>query len=239
MSQTTLSRTVNAVEDIRVGLNNSSITRLLSIGTNWNYLRVGIRASIDPAIYNTNNLGKNIFVGVCSGTSNGWNNGSATTTHAVGLLAPAIGNASNAPASVSSGGITGFAFYNGSGAKRIGTTITESAVALINTVYLEANSDYRAGMWLVDIEKKTSPTAWNIKSFQMTSLSATPHLTKESFLGYMGTPFASLSLGNYQTSATSTLAVDEATNGYLDSVNIFSDMNGAVEISDVAVARFS
>lgn len=239
MSQTTLSRTVSTVDDIRVGLNNSSITRLLSVGTTWNYLRVGIRASIDPAIYNTNNLGKSIFLGVCSGTSNGWNNGVATTTHAVGLLAPAIGNASNAPASSTSGGVNGFVFYNTSGAKRVGTTITESGVVLINTTFLHANSDYRAGMWLVDIEKKTSPTAWNIKSFQMTSLTATPHLTKESFLSYMSTPYASLSLGNYGTSATSTLAVDEATNGYLDSVNVFSDMNGNVEISDVAVARFS
>lgn len=239
MSQTTLLRTISTVDDIRVGLNNSSICRLLSIGTNWTYLRVGIRVSIDPAVYNTNNLGKNIFIGVCSGTSNPWNNGVATTTHAVGALAPAIGNAGNAPASYSDGfGGTGFVFYNVKGAKRVGTTITESSGALLNPAYIQAiSNDYRAALWFVDIEKKTSPTDWNIKSFMLTTVGTT-HVTKSTFETYMATPFAGLSLGGHSPSSTVTLAVDEATNGYLDSVNVFSDMNGNVEISDIAAARF-
>lgn len=238
MANVTLLRTISTVDDIRVGLNNGTLTRTMSIGTSWNYLRVGIRVSIDPTVYGTPNLGKNIFIGVCSGATYGWNNGSATTTHAVGALSPSTGNSSNAPASSTSGGVNGFIFYNPKGAKRVGTTVTESSGVLIGTVYLQANSDYRAGMWFVDIEKKTSPTDWNIKSWMLANLPTT-HNTKSDFTNYMVVPFASLSLSGYSASTTVTLPVDEATNGYLDTVNVFSDMTGNLEISDIAVAKFS
>lgn len=237
MSQTTLLRTISAVDDIRVGLNNGTLTRLLSIGTTWNYLRVGIRASFETSVYN-NVLGKTVFLGVCSGTSNGWNNGATTTTHAVGVVGPSTPYLGSYPISYTNGGIQGIGFYAPKGAKRVGTTVTESSTAA-GTFYFNAHSDYRSQMWFVDIEKKTSPTAWNIKSWGSSDPNVA-HTTKTTFINYMTTPYASLSLTGYTGGSTSPLTVDEATDGYLNAVNVFSEItSGNFEISDIAVARFS
>ena len=46
MATKTLLRTISGIDDVRAALNNSTMRRLLSIGTDWTKVRVGIRFSV-------------------------------------------------------------------------------------------------------------------------------------------------------------------------------------------------
>lgn len=227
--------------EIRVALYNGSLTRGLTIGQTWNYLRVGVRLAVDPDYYIGGIFaGRQIFIGVCSDTSSPWNNGATTTTHAVGVLAPSAAQVLLSEPTTGTQG-AGSAYWNFKGpiaAKRIGTAVTESATSFFTDFPIHARTDFRTSMIFVDIEKQSSPTDWNIKLIGQTSLPYETHYRKQDFINYMTTPYASFSITGYSKDVR-TLPVDEDTYGPLNAVNVFCDCPGYFEIADVAVARFS
>jgi len=230
MATTTLLRTISGVDDIRAGINSASLRRLLSIGSTWNQIRVGLRWCMQPG--GTNLQGKRIFIGVCSGTANPWNNGSALTTHAVGWVSPTQGgypyHGGTAPNNYyDTGG------YNRAG-KRVGTTDTYSAGYLGQPSWWPATTDNRAIMHFITITKGSPNFTLSTWSYQ--NPTGVVHITKEEFLEYVVLPAPSRS--GYQT-GTTTLAVDEAAHGYLDTVNVAFEGGINMEVCDLAVVRFA
>jgi len=230
MPTTTLLRTISGVDDIRAGVSSATLRRLLSIGSNWNQLRVGLRWCMQPggAVIQ----GKRIFIGVCSGTAQPFNNGSAPTTHAVGWLSPLH---SSYPLH---GGTAPDTYYETGGfnraVKRVGTTLTQSSAYVGTPSWWPATTDHRAIMQFVTITKG-SPN-FTVASWAHHGPTGVVHITKEVFIEYVVLPSPTRS--SYQ-SASSTVPVNEANDGALDTVNVAFEGSNNMEVCDLAVVRFS
>ena len=85
MATKTILRSVGGVNDVRAALSNSTLRRLLSIGSNWTKLRVGVRMSILDSGGNITGSPR-FVIGLCASSGNPVNNGSATTGHFVGEI---------------------------------------------------------------------------------------------------------------------------------------------------------
>jgi hypothetical protein len=166
-----------------------------------------------------------LFLGLCSGTSNQF--GDSTTTHAVGIVTTGSWQFQTT-------------FYNATSpapAKRVGTTTTTGTVLAANAAIgcTAAATTADRGMWFVDIIKG-SPNY----SFQLfaPSNAVAGDQSAATFLTNMEatTP----SIVGYSFSAAQTLAVNEGTDGTLDSINISWDhTTPVIEICDIAVARIA
>lgn len=230
MATTTLLRTISGVDDIRAGINSASLRRLLSIGSTWNQIRIGLRWCMEPG--GTNIQYKRIFIGLCSGTANPWNNGSALTTHAVGWLCPI---ASSYP--LHTGTAPEFSYNTGGqakAAKRVGTTENLSSGVISQPSWWPATTDHRAIMHFVTITKG-SPN-FTVATWSYQNSTGFVHITKEEFMQYVVIPTPTRS--GYQSSST-TLAVDEAAHGYLDTVNVAFEGAINMEVCDLAIVRFA
>ena len=225
MANTIISRTISGSPDHAIRMLNGQFARTLSIGTSWTTIRVGVR-------WHMENTGADITgtpllaVGLCAGTTNIL--GDATTDHWVGGITQAASFTNNAGD-----------FYFGTPlfkpAKKVNTTLTTGTSfgnGVITTPVTIAN---RIPMF-IDITKG-SPN-FSLRQFILTSGTELGDVTPSEFLGLMesSTPVRT----GYTFHAAQTIAVDEGTDGFLDSVNIYWDRAAAaVEISDIAVARFA
>jgi hypothetical protein len=83
MATKTLHRIINGQNDVAAVLSNSSLCRLMSIGSNWQRIRVALRLRVTDS--GANVQASPVFVvGVCAGTSHPFNNGAASTQHFFG-----------------------------------------------------------------------------------------------------------------------------------------------------------
>ncbi|MCL4179175.1 MAG: hypothetical protein KJ072_15715 [Verrucomicrobia bacterium] len=235
MATKTLLRTISGIDDVRAALNNSTMRRLLSIGTDWTKVRVGIRFSVADT---GADLGSTPFLamGLCSGTANPVNNGSASTDHFVGMRtvdATWGRSAATPPYWICS-------TYAVLVSKRIGTTWTNTGGTnnFWYAWYVSAGTSYRQFFFL-DITKGSPNFTLRATGRSGVHQNPTFDCSKEYFLERMTQPTPSYE-NDHSQGGDNTLAVSEATNGYLNAVNIAWDRtNPKWEISDVAVARFA
>lgn len=217
-------RTISAATETAIQMANSQWARTLTIGTTWNVLRVGVRmhmATIGANLTGTPRL----FIGMCSGTANIF--GDATTTHAVGMLTNTATWLDNA-----GGGYYDTSFF--SPAKRVAAVIS-TGTSFGQTLIAAPATAANRNLFFIDITKG-SPN-FSFRHFGQAT-GVTTDVSAATFLTQMeaSTP----SLANHTYSSSQTLAVDEATDGFLDSVCIaFDRVSTPIEICDVAVTRFS
>jgi hypothetical protein len=223
MASTIVTRTISAAQENAISMANSQWARTLSIGTTWNVLRVGLRLHMGTTGANITGTPR-FFVGLSSGTSNIF--GDATTTHAVGMVTTIatwqdLGNGYYDPT-----------FF--SPAKRVNTTLTTGTTFGQSVIPAPASNANRT-LCFIDITKG-SPN-FSFKHFCQ-STGTTTDVSKATFLAQMEASTPSLAQHAYY--GPQTLAVDEATNGFLDSVCVAWDRAAAaIEICDIAVTRFS
>ena len=163
--------------------------------------------------------------GLCSGTTNIF--GDATVTHFVGAR---------------SSGLWSFqtTFYNNTSfqpAKKVGSTLTTGTTFVQNAAVQvgAASNTADRGCMFVDITKGSpnySLTLTYLNNTNSTDISAA------TFLQQM--EVASPVLTNHATSAAQTIAVNEGTDGVLDSINFsWNRTTPFIEICDIAVARLA
>jgi hypothetical protein len=206
---------------------NSCFARPLDIGVSWNKIRVALRFSMtDPG---ASIGGLSFGVGLCDGQTNIL--GDATTDHFVGALVNANTWTRGAGPPVT--------FYpaNVLGAKRVSTTLTTTTTMhtpASGMIAADPATGYRV-LFFVDITKgspnftiggfvhqSASPSDVSYDTFRLQAEAASPSLT------------------DHLAMVDRTIAVDEATDGFLDSVNIWwSSSAGLIEISDTAIVRLS
>lgn len=223
-------RTISSETDNRIVLQNSNFARLVPIGTSWNSVRVAIR-------YAGNNTGANIAgtprlaVGLCAGTSNIFLD--ASTTHWVGALT----NLATWTWHAASGGNMAYYGANWAAAKKIGSTITIGGTMSTCSITADATTTTRRFMF-VDIIKG-SPN-YTINGFYPAgvNVAAAPDVLYTDWLSQFDV--ASPSFTNHTYNSGTTLAVDEATDGTLNAVNVaWNQLTPTIEICDVAVLRLS
>lgn len=212
-------------DDRRLVLSNARAARTFDIGTSWTSLMLGVRMSINGS--SANIASANMVFGACSGVANVY--GDQTPKHIVGLKV-----------------------NNGGSAWTFGSHFwAPSAKALVNvsgvdTLYgTPSGSNYTSDVTLrvghfVKIDKGSPnfTVTWAGCTF-----SAATDLTLNQFQSLMETAIANFSTvkGNYgQQGTVSTVAVNEGTNGSLDSCCFYwSNVGETLEISDVAYARLA
>jgi len=226
MATKTLLTTWADGDDMTAALMNSSLRRLMSIGSTWNHIRIAVRTHISDSGGNIISTPR-FVVGVCAGTTNPWNNGSATTTHFVG-------STSNISFWTYQSAEFGYRTQTGTeyaACKRVGTTFTVGThfTSTIIRQYWNART-----LFFVDIVKG-SPD-FSIRSFW--NQSSTSDINYSTFISTCKviTP----SLTGYVLSNYVTLAVDEGVDGILDTANVAWDRTDPpIKVSDIAIVRFT
>ncbi len=232
MASSTKLRTFSAVDDVRIKLTNSNFVRpwSSSIGTNWTKIRVAARISIEDSGASIVSTPRFAF-GICSGTSNIFMD--ATTVHWCGVCSDGsvISRTAGPPAYYSGGNI-----YRA--AKRIGSTLT-------------IGSDITGGY--TDVGLAVDCTTQNRQVICLDITKGNPDFTIGGIMKYPNTA-ADISLAAYLSGisvatpgftnhtqfAGVTLAIDEATYGYFNAVNIAWDRSSpAIEISDLNVVKLA
>lgn len=225
-------RTISSVADPRIVLSNSNWARkwAASVGTSWSHLRLGIRISMQDFGANLTSQPRFAF-GMSSGTTNLYQD--ATTTHWLGALSQASSWVrSTGPVKYDlNDGVTN-PFYL---SKRVGSTLTQGAFITGGDCYLvDASVGTRSCLFL-DVTKGSPNFTCNVlqpNSSSPSDVSLNDFLTQIA----LSTP----SLSGHTSGSGVTLAVDEATNGYFDSMNIAWDRTSpGIEISDMAVVKLA
>jgi hypothetical protein len=213
-------RTISSVTETTIQMVNNTFARLVSIGTSWNTIRLGLRMHM--ADTGADLTGTPTFaMGFCAGTASQF--GDATTTHFVGLKT----NAATWNRSAN--------FYNNATAvptKRVGSTTT-TGTSLLNLV-IPNGLGTGQGRYIFFVDLIKGSPNYTIKLFcDQTGTSGDQ--SAATFLAKM--ELVTPSLSGYTYSSGQTIAVNESTNGTLDCVNVSWDRTTPViEICDMAVA---
>jgi len=224
------SRTVSSVVEERASLANSHFARPHGVAT-WNKLRIALRLSstdTGAVIGGT----PEFAVGLCAGTTNIY--GDATTDHFAGLHTHG--------SQFDRGTVGGVPYYASTGStvrpikKVVSTVTTGTDIAVTAVVVLgDAASAFHRVLLFVDITKGSPNYTFSLFWFTAGGLvdaSASDFAIQAAS--------ASPTFSQHQMSTGQTLAVDEATNGTLNCVNLLWDKaTPQIEISDLAVVRLS
>jgi hypothetical protein len=222
MASVIKTRTISLATETAIQLSNSQFARTLSIGSAWTTIRVGLRLHMDTTGGNLPGV-PILFFGLCSGTTDIF--GDASVTHCVGAI------------SDDTWLVAGNVYYASSMLKpacKYGTTLTKGTSFGQSAIPSTITAASRV-CWFVDITKG-SPN-FSLKVFtQHTATIA--DISVATFLQQMEA--ATPALAQHQYIGPQTVAVDEATYGYFDSVNVaWNQTTPVVEICDLAVARLA
>jgi len=221
-------RTFSSVVDNRIQLSNSNFARLWSsdLGTSWTTLRLACRISMTLTGADLTSTPRFSY-GVCSGTSNIYMD--ATTTHWYGLL-----SIESAWYYYTNGYAFGYGGTHPQPTKRITTTNTSGSSWNVTPRAVNSTTENRSVLFL-DITKG-SPN-FTGKIFCRNG-DTTGDVTLATYLAQA--VLSSPTVTNHTMSSDVTLAIDEATNGYFNAVNIAWNRSDALmEISDIAVVRLA
>lgn len=226
-------RTISSVVDKRIQLSNSNFARLWSstLGTSWTKIRLACRFSITDSGGNITGDPRWAF-GIQSGTNLFMSAGGPT--HWCGFLSD------NASWGRSTSG--GFVVYTidvatgGAPAKKINTTVTAGgAFGTIAPIITEAGQAFRS-VFLLDITKG-SPN-FTFANIRVRSNSTVSDVDLTTFLTEI--EVASPTFANHGSNGSSTVAIDEGTNGSFNAVGIAWNKSAAmIELSDLAVVKLS
>lgn len=223
--------------DKYITLPNAEYVRPLSIGSNWNRLRIGVLMAMTPNA-TSNILSCNFVMGVCSGATNPY--GASSTTYFIGS-----GMTGSATMTYNAG-TAGASYYTGSTTSwvsRIGTTLTTGGALTFLAVTTSGVYTQRRCAQYVDITKY-SPSAANIAVTQWTETGAgTAHtqydVTYPAFLYALeqaGTPV--INGTNMNSNGTNGPFVEAS--GPLDTVDVYWNKDAFPwEVYGIAVYRFN
>lgn len=237
MSTTLQSRTISSVVDNRLVLNASEARRVLTMGTDWTKLRIGMRYTLNAS--NVAVLGTaSLSIGLCTGTTDGFSR--PLSTHAVGVMM--LSQQLN-PVAVT----PHYHVANIAGAfvcaKRIGAVVTSgSAVSSTAPMFVNEILTNRS-CFFVEITKGSPNFTFQFGA-PTTQAAVQTDITITKFLEQMETPQWSAVglaswLAGYTTGTAQTLAVDQVTNGNLTTLVVHHNIAGSIEISDVRVSRLA
>lgn len=222
-------RTVLSVTDKRIVLGAEQLGRTISIGTNWNKIRIGMRCSTTY----TSTSPLPLLFGLCSGTTA--MAGDATPEHFVGVRFDVAGwGVTN---------YTGFLSAYGWACKIVDGTATQTGND--STGAWMAKTANCTGALMLEITKG-SPNFTISKIRSIGTTSGTPTYSSEditqalfeqAMLSAASPPSIAGHIGQW---ASNTIAVNEATDGYLDTINIkWGDPVATLDINEIAWARLS
>jgi len=219
-----IERTGNGETEKRLSLNAEQIGRSISIGSQWQKIRIGVRWS---CTLTTNYVSSPaLYLGMCSGTTNMI--GDTTPQHFVGwhMKPDSTVSASNTNYISIPGGTSNSMLVNVGGVK---------TVAGFNVNPLNVGRVSRGGAAIMVLEiTKGSP------NFLLSNWSSSGYLsTPSDFLTVMQAVAVPTSIMSARISGEA-MAVDEATNGYLDTINFaWQGVQGDFELSDIAYTRLA
>jgi len=226
------SRTYSSVIDERIALSNSHFARPHGVGT-WNKLRIALRVSMTDTGAGLTSL-PDFSVGLCAGTTNIYKD--ATTDHFVGVRTEAT-----------SWTRSGTSYYSASGGgtslrsiKRVGSTITSGgAIGSSYAFNCNNNAASAALRWLYFVDITKGSPNYTLDVFVNGAVSAVD-ISAADFLLYAPNASPTVSGHSFAGGTPSTVAVDEATNGTLNCVNLHWDqVDPKIELSDIAIVRLS
>jgi hypothetical protein len=228
MSVIITGRRISGLADQRASLGNDQIIRQIQTGS-WNKIRVGMRmcVTVQSAISGTPKL----YIGVSNNSNAAGNNGagSRVVNHFVGALST---TASWAFTPTSPGYYT-VAFTS---VRRITATDTTSGSG---TILVTADPTSARCFVAVDIDKTNSAAVSIDMIGPSNSVSGIPDISLPTFISQLKTDAVILD-GYIKNSLTTTLSINEGTNGALNSVNIsWMKTLERLEFSDVSYHIFS
>lgn len=227
MASTIFERTISGTPDKRILMQNSQFARSLIVGSSWNEIRVGIRASQRDSGANITGTPR-FAVGLSAGTANIF--GDATTDHWVGVLSTA---ATWTRANL------GADFYYGDivarPAKRVAAVTTTGTQFTGAGVYTMADApDGNRWCYFVHITKGSPNFSIRLLSWDNVFID----ISQATFKAQLETPTPVVSQHTWHTAQT--IAVNEAVDGFLNAVNIAWDRSSPeIEISDIGVVKFA
>lgn len=223
------SRTYSSIVDNRIALSNSNFARPHGVGS-WSKLRVALRISGTDS--GASLTAPEFAFGLCAGTTNIYKDG--TTDHFAGMR-----TTGNWTRTTNSGILN---YQTGGGIwqpfKRIGTTTTTSTNLAGAGIIVSANAATVATRYLLFLDILKGSPNYTFSLFDPNGGNFAADATASDFLtqAVLTTP----SFSGHVVNASATLAVDEATNGTLNCVNLYWDqIDPKIELSDLAIVRLS
>lgn len=216
-------RTISGSPEAAAQLSGGSFARKISLPVGWSKVRVGIRlhlTSTGAALTGSNS----VAIGLCSGLTNTF--GDVTTTHWAGLYSDDVNFFTTDRYA--------WATYP---SKKVGTTITKGTRS--TDVYIgagAASASADIALFFVDITKGSPNYTFNL--FLHSANSTPGNFTNADFLSFMQQ--ATPSNTGYTYTSNVTVAVDEATDGVFDSINLYwSTTQIAMEVCDVGLVQLA
>lgn len=241
---TIVERTILGETDKRIVLTREQMGRTISVGSNWNAIRIGFRHSL--TINNANGVvAPGIWAfGLCSGTEKMMQDD--TTKHFVGIItsgedyyASNFSSANNIRV-----GSSYSTAYNIS--KKVNLIYTNAVInhgdsgSYSSSYNFLTSSTNTIGMgaWIFEI-RKGNPN-WNFKVYSPSwrySSNNNGNVDYNKFINAINNTNINTSNYYFYYTATATLPVDEIADGYLDTINIaWQSVTESLEVSDVAYA---
>lgn len=245
MASTIVSRTVGVTPDQRISLNSSTGARIIAIGTSWTRLRLGFRFSVTDSGASLAGVDNALYVGVMAGPNAGATNGpnSGVCPHFFGATTNSLSTFTRnvGPPIRYSAAMVG---------SRIIAGVETLTAQLAPTKSVSAQPADNVTILIVDI-LKGSPNFTITVTSSLTPLTNTTQAQLLESMAFSGAMTASstttkaagwlnrtLGVGNYTSSNSTTLAINEAVDGFFDSV-VLSWNKATInwEFSDVVVAK--
>jgi hypothetical protein len=239
------SRTFNLIGDKYLSLANEEYLRQLSIGSNWNKLRLGAMVALAPN--GTSNLvGCSLMLGLCSAATpfaNTTGYAAASTGNFLGIDVVTDNGGGTGPGTFTYNAGTGNPFFSCvfSGARRrVATTSTFAVTNSYSPAIAQTNGSLqRRSVLLLEITKG-SPN-YSLKIFTNNAAQAEMDFTTAHFLDGLeqsGTPIIN-GQTMVQNSGLVTIACSEST-GVFDTVNLFWNKSAfPIEVYALAAFRMS
>jgi hypothetical protein len=226
MSKIITGRVLNGVRTPMLAISADQIGRTIQIGNNWQRLAIGIRVGL---VGSSTLLNCGFALGVCSGTTNMFSSG--TTNNFFGIISSGVGsgtatfgsNTFSLPFSV---------------CRRVASVNTVTAVSslLIGNLDLSGGADGRLHTLIVQLTRNGSTIDFTTMYSNNTS-SGVALQSRENWINSMeADPLVIAASPGYARTNTTGFAVDEATNGPLDTVNISWAQAVALHIADIGVS---
>jgi hypothetical protein len=219
MSTAIESTTIGGIEDHRLVLGNAQAARIMTIGSSWTTIRLGMRFCFDDAGANITGTPR-FYFGVMSNPTLGLTNGplsGASTSHFVGMIsADTTWTRATVPTRYS---WSTNAFY----AKKVGSTITTASNLSVNTIMSADPTVTRRAMIMQIVKGSPNFSITIITSDNAGAVTDMPYtaiLTAMEIATMAGVnTFLNATYGTYSGGSNSAnLAVNEASNGELNAI---------------------
>jgi len=240
MSASIISRTISAIVDKKLVLQNDQAARLISIGSDWSTIRFGMRLAVDAAGLTNNLTGAIHYLGMCSGTAN--KVGDSTTTNFFGYVMDT--------SSLAYGGSPPYFNVSGSGifkvAKKVGSTVTKGS-AIVGGVATGYSADATVrDAWIFEIVRGSPNYTINFTYPNSTgamqtdiSYGALVQALEAATITDVVTVLNSYAGGGSYNHTTDNAAFDEGA-GVLNAFNIYWILSSRpLEISEVLYVRIA